>query len=575
MSRRLIAVGAALLLACVSSAGAQQRADDVSRGLDLERAGRFDSAAVMFRRALGARPGDPSALLGLERVLDELHRGGEVLAPAKAAVAAAPSPAAYSVLVRAYVAAGAGDSARATVLAWSGLQPGDVTPYRELVQALQRARNRPAAREAVRFGRERLGRQEILAYDMAQLMAAEGDWAGAAREWLAAARELPGYRQTALAALTPAPDRARADVLATMAADRSLPAALLGATLKARWGNPDAAVLELVAALPADRARAIGALNEFADQLRALPTAQRARGVALEEVAARSTGDMAARARVQAAQAFQLAGDNQSSRRLLGAVAADTRRGQLAASAVATMIQVLVADGKVADAEARLQEARARISIDEWESLRRDVALGWIAAGDLRRSHALVGADSSVAGLDVRGRIAIFEGDLQTGVQLLRAAGPFAGSRETAASRTALLALVQPIEDDSVPELGAALLLLQRADTARAAGALEQLGVKLTPEKGGAELLFLAGELRHALGENADAERLFRQASVPAATGTAPAASLALARILLDAGRKPEAVSTLERLILTYPTSAVVPQARRALDEAKGMVPAS
>jgi hypothetical protein len=32
-------------------------------------------------------------------------------------------------------------------------------------------------------------------------------------------------------------------------------------------------------------------------------------------------------------------------------------------------------------------------------------------------------------------------------------------------------------------------------------------------------------------------------------------------------------VSTLEHLILTYSTSALVPQARRALDEARGAVP--
>ena len=38
-------------------------------------------------------------------------------------------------------------------------------------------------------------------------------------------------------------------------------------------------------------------------------------------------------------------------------------------------------------------------------------------------------------------------------------------------------------------------------------------------------------------------------------------------------GRKDGAISPLEHLILTYPESALVPQARRALDQARGAVP--
>jgi hypothetical protein len=37
--------------------------------------------------------------------------------------------------------------------------------------------------------------------------------------------------------------------------------------------------------------------------------------------------------------------------------------------------------------------------------------------------------------------------------------------------------------------------------------------------------------------------------------------------------RHGEAVEVLEHMILTYPQSALVPQARRKLDEARGAVP--
>jgi hypothetical protein len=52
-------------------------------------------------------------------------------------------------------------------------------------------------------------------------------------------------------------------------------------------------------------------------------------------------------------------------------------------------------------------------------------------------------------------------------------------------------------------------------------------------------------------------------------------AELELARLMLAAARRSEAQGMLEHLILTYPASAVVPEARRVLDEVKGAVPPS
>jgi TolA-binding protein len=82
-----------------------------------------------------------------------------------------------------------------------------------------------------------------------------------------------------------------------------------------------------------------------------------------------------------------------------------------------------------------------------------------------------------------------------------------------------------------------------------------------------------AGRIELARGRATEAERLFRAADVEEAPATAPAAELELGRLLITLGRRDEAVSTLEHLILTYSGSALVPQARRALDEAKGAVP--
>jgi hypothetical protein len=117
------------------------------------------------------------------------------------------------------------------------------------------------------------------------------------------------------------------------------------------------------------------------------------------------------------------------------------------------------------------------------------------------------------------------------------------------------------------------LLLLEQGDTAQATRSLEQLASELAPQQGGAELNLLAGRLFATAGKTADAERVLRAAAVREAAGTAPAAELALAELFISTRRSGEAVGLLEHLILTYPQSALVPQARRRLDEARGAVP--
>lgn len=545
---------------------------DVGAALDAERRGDFAAAVAAYQRALAANPADATALLGLERSLEPLNRSGEMLAPAQAAVARSAGPAAYSALIRAWVHHRNIDSARAATSGWAALARGEMAPYRELVQALVRTRQRPEAKRAVEWGRAQLGNESAMAYDMAQLRAGEGDWAGATREWLAAARELPGYRLTALSALTPVPVRERATVRTVLNTERTLEARELEAGLLARWGDSDEALKVLIAALPQDRVRASEALRSFAAGLETRPDAARARGMALEELARRNSGDAASRARVEAAQAYQQAGDQAAARRVLAAMPSGGS-GRAAAGAASTLIGVLLAEGKPAEAETELTKQRDKLPSDEWQELRRNVALGWARAGNLDRAEASVAGDSTVEGLAFRGRLAIFRGNLKDAVDLFRAAGPYAGSREEAAGRTALLALMQPIAADTLPALGAALLALERGDSARGASALEEVGEALPPDQGGAGVMLLAGSVRAALGDSTDAEALLRRAASSEVAATAPAAELALARLMIAQRRSGEAVSLLEHLILTWPRSATVPEARRALDEAKGAVP--
>jgi tetratricopeptide (TPR) repeat protein len=296
--------------------------------------------------------------------------------------------------------------------------------------------------------------------------------------------------------------------------------------------------------------------------------------MALEALAGRLPPPQAARSRLDAAQAYADAGRHDEARRVLGALATDRETPpQLAAGASLTLIGVLIDEGKIDEAERRLRDVHGELSVDEYNGLRRRILLGWVRNGKLARADSALAGDSTVEALALAGRVALYRGDLAQARRRFQAAGPFAGSRGEATARTVLLALIQPIEADTLPALGVALLALERGDSGAAVSGLDAVARVLPVEKGAAELRLLIGRIEMQRGRRDEAERALRAAAASDAQATAPAAELELARLLLSTGRRDDAVHTLEHLILTYPQSAVVPQARRELDVARGAVP--
>jgi hypothetical protein len=575
MPARLLPAVSVICLLLPGRAWSQQ--PGMTRAFDLERRGDYQAAAKAYRGILASKPADVSALLGLERSLLPLNRSAEMLPVVRSALAAAPSSSAvYGIGVRAWAAADEPDSVRSLVERWARIAPTEETPYREWGAAELGRQDRQGARTAYLRGRERLGRPDALAAELAQLSLAEGDYAAALREWLLAVRRLPGYRATAVATLGQAPEAARPELLRLLHRESDFDTRRLEVELRARWGDPLGAHRTLTAVLPVDRAQAIAALRGLLDQLRLQrsPAAKQAQGRVLEALAERSPEVQASRLRLEAAQSYSAAGDRESARRMLAGLADDRAAPtSVASDAATTLVGVLISEGKLDEASQLLTERRSTLSADDYDVLRRRIAVGWMRQGDLRRAEAGIASDSSVEGLALNGRIRLYGGDIAGAVRWFKAAGPYAGDRAEATQRTALLALLQPIEADSLPELGRALLFLEQADTAQAATAIESVAVELRPQRGGAELHLLAGRLSAATGKLADAERLFRAATAKEAPATAPAAELALAELFISSRRPAEAVELLEHLILTYPESALVPQARRRLDEARGAVP--
>ena len=562
----------ALALAA-SHLGAQQASYD--QAFDLERRGSYAAAAEVYRQVLRTAPADVNALLGLERVLHELGHADAMGPAASAALAAdAKNPVLYGAAVRAWTAAGQPDSVRRLVARWAQLEPGSEAPYREWGFAALGRRDRAGARQAYLAGREELRRGEALAGELAQLATVDGDYASAVTEWLTALRTIPGYRASAVGMLSQVPVERRSFVLGLLERRGNQTAAGLAAALSARWGDPLGGYRILAGAVAVGDSGVV-ALQEFLEELRSLggKDAAAARARTLEAMADRS-GRGGAQRLAEAARAYAEAGDQAAARRMLGRLASDPAAApELAAMAGTTLVEVLVAEGRLDEADQRLSALQGAISADERERLTHQLARGLLHGGRLDRAEQLVAADSTVEGFALRGRARLLRGDLARASADLATAGPYAVDRADATERSALLALLQVIDADSLPALGLAFQALEQGDSAAAAGALEEVARQLPPERGGAELQLLAGRVQAGRALPVEAERLFRLAGKASGTAAAAGARLELARLMVHQGRQPEAIAALEQLILEYPSSTAAPQARRLLDAVRGGVP--
>ena len=562
----------ALALAA-SHLGAQQASYD--QAFDLERRGSYAAAAEVYRQVLRTAPADVNALLGLERVLHELGHADAMGPAASAALAAdAKNPVLYGAAVRAWTAAGQPDSVRRLVARWAQLEPGSEAPYREWGFAALGRRDSAGARQAYLAGREELRRGDALAGELAQLATVDGDYASAVTEWLTALRTIPGYRASAVGMLSQVPVERRSFVLGLLERRGNQTAAGLAAALSARWGDPLGGYRILAGAVAVGDSGVV-ALQEFLEELRSLggKDAAAARARTLEAMADRS-GRVGAQRLAEAARAYAEAGDQAAARRMLGRLASDPAAApELAAMAGTTLVEVLVAEGRLDEADRRLSALQGAISADERERLTHQLARGLLHGGRLDRAEQLVAADSTVEGFALRGRARLLRGDLAGASADLATAGPYAVDRTDATERSALLALLQVIDADCLPALGLAFQALERNDSAAAARAFEEVARQLPPERGGAELQLLAGRVQAGRTLPAEAERLFRLAGKSSGTAAAAAARLELARLMVHQGRQPEAIAALEQLILEYPSSTAAPQARRLLDAVRGGVP--
>ncbi len=571
----------ALLLAALPALARGQ--DVLPRALQMEEQGLWAQAAVLYGTMLRAEPANAPALLGLERVGTQLGWRDSVLSYARRAIAAdSTSVTARAVEMRVLRAMGQDSLAVAALQRWMAARPGSPEPYQEWARMSLRTGRLRDARDAVTLARQRLRDPSALAPEMAQVYAADTDWAHAASEWRDAVAAQPAYADAAGFSLRPASVRggAREAVLRilTAAGPASAAGRRIAADLLLGWNEPGQAWALLRGVLPEPGAQRLEVLERFADRARALdgPGAQRAAAEAYELAAASAPPDEVTQVRIESARAYAAAGDRAAARRILLQMTDDPASGaEVRSAAASATVELLVAEGNPGEAERVLVSGATGMEGTDRASLARLIARGWLKLGELDRAIAVVAADSSLGGDEIRGWVAVYRGRLAEGARLLRGVGAGFGDRAAAPQRAATVALLDAVHRDTLPGLGAALLLAARGDSLAASRALVSVARALDGEAVPAVLAW-AARLAAAGHDAAGADTLWREiAEHFPGSSAAPAAELALARSLAARGDFAGAASRLEAMILAHPESALVPEARRELERVRGRVPRS
>jgi tetratricopeptide (TPR) repeat protein len=532
-----------------------------SKALQLEIDGKYRDAAPFYRMALAGSEAQ-NALLGLERVYAELNWTDSLLAPLDSLIRREPGNHVYrSVQLRSLQMLNRDADLRRAFDEWTASAGRDPAPYREYARMLL-MRNRSAAADSIiHQGQSALGSMRGLEMEVAQVRASAGAWVESAKAWRAALAFSPELDQGVAFSLAPAPAAVRDSIREIfMAPPIGVPPRLSMARLEMNWGSGSGGWRAL-RDLPPDSA-SITAWLDFAERAEAEGEWPLAREALVVSLRARPSQTLALRA----ATAALNAGDAMQVLTLIPLSQAGSDSAKIAATYIPLHARALAMMGRTESAQ------RLASSFDKWfppqtrNAVTRTVAWGWVRQGETERARqalAAVGpeADSS----DTAGWLALYKGDLKTARQLLRA-----GTEQTPELALAL-GTVARIKIERAPSVGAAFLALARGDTVNAAKSFI-LAADSTPEAA-STLLAIAAQLNAGRDDAAAIAIWTRILEKHAESAEAPEADLAWARALIRKKDVKGAIEKLEHLILTYPTSALVPQARRELDVARKIIP--
>ena len=555
----LIVVSQPLSATAVARAQEQER-PDVMRALELENDGKYKEAAALFRAAVRMAP-SPNSVLGLERVYAELGMTDSLLAPLDTIIAQHPRESVYrTVQLRTLQTLRRNERARDAFEQWVRAVPRDATPYREYARLLIQLGRAGAADSIVMRGRTALGSLRDLEYENAQLRAAMGEWQLSAQAWRRALPAAPHLAIAAAYSLSPAPPALRDSIrtaLASQPADPGSRRAL--AELALGWSNPQEA-WSFLAVLRPDTAVAT-MWEDFGERAYTGELWSMARDAFVAALKVRWTAPLAARAATVALRAGAPAE--------VAALVPIEYWGADSMSAAREFLPLnvaaLVALGRADDADRLVARFDHLLVPAQRMRLAQVVATAWVRAGDLPRAReALRTAGPEAESGEAAGWLALFDGRLSAARTLLRTV------REPSADLALAMGIVARARGDTASELGTAFLTLARGDSVKASAAFVVAAAQ-HPEVAPA-LLLVAARLRAAAPDEAIPIWTRIVAEHPAAP-EAVESELEWARVLRRRGDTASAATHLEHLILGAPQSALLPQARRELELARGAVP--
>lgn len=584
---RCCVLGACVLLPAAVAQGQGldgKGADEVQllrEAASLEAAGDFVAAERILVEILEDDPGVLSALLALERVYRVQGRLADVLGPVDRLLEADPtSTMGHQLRVQTLAELGRAQELDEAAEAWMATTPKLETPYREIARVYAARGLHGRAAEILERGRSRVGRADALALELGEMYALLGDDRRAVREWERAIG--PDGRGASLV-------RRRLGALPDGGA-RLIPGLVDALTRRPMTPRRMRAAVDFaIDAGLGERAESIArAVQKELDprerEVFLVEVARRADGSRLLSLAYWAYGELLAMKgpdqqllalRTRHAELALAVGDTATARAAFAALESAYAAGSPERrQAAALRIELTARDGDIEAALGELQSFRDEYGDPpELDRLAALIGEALLRRGDVTRAERVLASAKGPRGSLLRGRLALRNGDVaQARLAFMTAAPGLDGPEAT--ETLMLVTLLGRLTSEGGKLVGAALAQAMQGDVPGAVALLADDSERLEGAERAGILDFAAG-LADRAGLAGEAERIRRLiVAEHADTPEAPAALLALGRALAARpGDVAEARAFLERLVLEYPRSALVPQARRELDRLQRRVP--
>lgn len=526
----------------------------LARAIDAENRGRVREAIAAYRESIAVGAVVPG-VLGLERAFALVAQEDSVLPALDTLIPRFPQEGALrAAQLRALVAVGRDREAARAFADWRETAVEAIDPYRDYARILLFHGRMASADSVLAEAVRRSGSTRGILLEVAQLRAGLGRWGSAAIAWREVMATEPYFEMAAVYAMTAAPVGARDTVrMHWTAPDAPLGARQALAHLEVSWGAARRGWEAIAALPPSDTTVAIW--RQFAEEV------DRARQVGVLADVRRAIHRLrpSPEEALRAAEAALRAGSDSVAIRLAREAGGGMDGARRVREVLPIELEALARLGRGAEAERVVAASADHLGPDGVRRQARWIAMAWIRTGEVERARRAM-RDAPLDDAEViAGWLALYEGDLAAARRALR------DGASTDPQRVEVLALLARTTTDRSAPVGEAYLALARGDTLRAVRAFDQVARDL-PAVASLALLS-AARLRSTRGEVAEAQRLWgRILEGHPTTPEAAEVLLEWGRSALRQGDRPTARARFEQLILEHPSSALVPQARGALD---------